>query len=57
METERRFCDICIERTDHVVTADQEAIMTYRKKTLYKCSKCGHKSYKRPLRPSAESVY
>jgi uncharacterized Zn finger protein len=57
MESERRFCDICIERTDHVVTEDQEAIMTYRRKTLYRCTKCGHKSYKRPLRPSAESVY
>jgi hypothetical protein len=57
METERRFCDRCMSRSDHVLIIDEEAIMTYRRRSAYRCIICGHKSYRRSLRPSAESVY
>jgi uncharacterized Zn finger protein len=57
METERRFCDRCMAKSEHVLIVDEEAIITYRKKSLYRCMNCGHKSYRRSLRPSAESVY
>jgi hypothetical protein len=57
METERRFCDRCMAKSEHVLIVDKEAIVTYKKKNAYRCMNCGHKSYRRSLRPSAESVY
>lgn len=57
MDMEKRFCDICMEKTNHVIIIDEEIIVTYKKKNLYRCTICGHKSYRRSLRPSAESVY
>ena len=56
METERRFCDRCMAKVEHVLIVDEDAIITYRK-SAYRCLNCGHKSYRRSLRPSAESVY
>jgi hypothetical protein len=55
--TESRFCDRCMSKTIHSIIEDDDVIYTYKKKKLYYCSKCGQKSYKRGLRPSAESVY
>ena len=57
MATERRFCDRCMARTVHDVIEDPEAIYTYKRRRAYLCKECGHKSMKRGLRPSAESVY
>lgn len=55
--TEKRFCDRCMNRTVHDVIEDPEAIYTYKRRRLYRCQECGRKSFKRGLRPSAESVY
>jgi hypothetical protein len=44
-------------KSEHVITVDEETIVTYRKKNMYRCTRCGKKSYRRSLRPSAESVY
>jgi hypothetical protein len=57
VDMEKRFCDICMEKTNHVIIIDEEIIVTYKKKNFYRCTICGHKSYRRSLRPSAESVY
>lgn len=57
MPTERRFCDRCMAKTQHEAVEDPEAIYTYKRRRLYKCKECGHASYRRGLRPSAESVY
>jgi hypothetical protein len=46
-----------MSKTIHSIIEDDDVIYTYKKKKLYYCSKCGQKSYKRGLRPSAESVY
>ena len=57
MPAERRFCDRCMAKTQHEILEDPEAIYTYKRRRLYKCMECGHTSYRRGLRPSAESVY
>ncbi|NOJ27111.1 MAG: hypothetical protein DA330_03775 [Nitrososphaera sp.] len=57
MSTEKRFCDKCMQRTEHDVVEDPEAIYTYKRRRKYVCSQCKHSSFKRGLRPSAESVY
>lgn len=57
LQTELRFCDRCMVKTRHEVVEDPETIYTYKRKRLYKCQECGHASYRRGLRPSAESVY
>ena len=54
---ENRFCDRCMQKTFHDIIENEDIIYTYKRKRIYKCSKCGHSSYKRGLRPSAESVY
>jgi hypothetical protein len=55
--TELRFCDRCMVRTIHSIKEEDNVIYTYKKKKAYYCMTCGQISYKRPLRPSAESVY
>lgn len=55
--TESRFCDRCMTKTIHSIMEDEDVIYTYKRRKLYCCSICGQKSYKRGLRPSAESVY
>ncbi len=57
MSSELRFCDRCMAKTRHEISEDPEAIYTYKRRRLYRCKECGHKSYRRGLRPSAESVY
>ena len=57
LSSELRFCDRCMLKTQHEIIEDPEAIYTYKRRRLYKCKECGHKSYRRGLRPSAESVY
>jgi hypothetical protein len=57
METEKRFCDRCMTKSEHVLVEDEEIIATYKRKRIYICTNCGHKSYRRSFRPSAESVY
>lgn len=54
---ENRFCDRCIQKTLHEIVENDDVIYTYKRKRIYKCILCGHSSYKRGLRPSAESVY
>ncbi len=55
---ENRFCDRCMQKTLHdIVEENDEVIYTYKRKRIYKCTLCGYSSYKRGLRPSAESVY
>jgi hypothetical protein len=44
-------------KTRHEIIEDPEAIYTYKRRRLYRCKECGRKSYRRGLRPSAESVY
>jgi uncharacterized Zn finger protein len=56
-QEECRFCDRCMSRTVHEVVEEPDAIYTYKRRRLYKCRECGRKSFKRGLRPSAESVY
>lgn len=56
-QEERRFCDRCMSRTVHEVVEEPDAIYTYKRRRLCKCRECGRKSFKRGLRPSAESVY
>jgi uncharacterized Zn finger protein len=46
-----------MNRTAHEVIEEPDAIYTYKRRRLYRCKECGHKSFKRGLRPSAESVY
>jgi hypothetical protein len=55
--TELRFCDRCMTKTIHRITEEDDVIYTYKNKRLYRCANCGQKTYKRGLRPSAESVY
>jgi hypothetical protein len=55
--TEKRFCDRCMAKTTHNILEEEDIIYTYKRKRLYYCMLCGRKSYKRALRPSAESVY
>ena len=57
MPVEKRFCDRCMARTAHDVIEDPDAIYTYKRRRKYKCHECGRTSFKRGLRPSAESVY
>ena len=57
LSTELRFCDRCMVKTPHQIIEDPEIIYTYKRRRLYRCNECGHKSFKRGLRPSAESVY
>lgn len=58
MLKENRFCDRCMQKTLHdIVEENDEVIYTYKRKRIYKCALCGYSSYKRGLRPSAESVY
>jgi hypothetical protein len=46
-----------MSRTVHEVVEEPDAIYTYKRRRLCKCRECGRKSFKRGLRPSAESVY
>lgn len=57
MLVERRFCDRCMARTDHDMLEDPDAIYTYKRRRQYRCKECGKTSFKRGLRPSAESMY
>lgn len=57
MPEERRFCDRCMARTVHDVLEEPDAIYTYKRRRRYRCKECGKTSFKRGLRPSAESVY
>jgi hypothetical protein len=55
---ENRFCGTCMQKTLHeIIENDDDVIYTYKRKRIYKCILCGYSSYKRGLRPSAESVY
>ena len=54
---ENRFCDRCMQKTLHDILENEDIIYTYKRKRIYKCNTCGYSSYKRGLRPSAESVY
>jgi hypothetical protein len=44
-------------KTAHKIVEDPEVIYTYKRKRIYLCQDCGRKSFRRGLRPSAESVY
>jgi uncharacterized Zn finger protein len=55
-EQELRFCDNCMERTKHDIVIKPE-IATYKRRRLYRCTKCGRESWKRGLRPSSEISY
>lgn len=57
LNTEKRFCDKCMEKTVHEIVENEESVYTYKRRRIYKCQKCGNTTYKRGLRPSAESVY
>ena len=57
MSVEKRFCDRCMARTAHDVLEEPDAIYTYKRRRRYRCQECGKTSFKRGLRPSAESVY
>ena len=57
LNTEKRFCDKCMNITIHQVEEAEDIIYTYKRNRLYICKSCGSKSYRKPLRPSAESVY
>ena len=54
---ENRFCDKCMQKTLHEIVENEGIIYTYKRKKIYKCTICEYSSYKRSLRPSAESVY
>jgi hypothetical protein len=54
---EKRFCDRCMQKTLHKITENEETIYTYKRKKIHKCTMCNYSSFKRGLRPSAESVY
>lgn len=53
LNTEKRFCDKCMQKTIHEIVEND----TYKRRRIYKCKECGKSTYKRGLRPSAESVY
>jgi uncharacterized Zn finger protein len=57
LNTEKRFCDKCMQKTVHEIVENEESIYTYKRRRIYKCKECGKSTYKRGLRPSAESVY
>jgi hypothetical protein len=47
-----------MQKTLHdIIEENDEVIYTYKRKRIYKCTLCCYSSYKRGLRPSAESVY
>ena len=54
---ENRFCDKCMQKRLHEIIENEDIIYTYKRKKIYKCTICKYSSYKRGLRPSAESVY
>lgn len=55
-DVELRFCDKCMTKTKQEEVFSPE-IATYKRKRLYKCTKCGKESWKRGLRPSSEISY
>lgn len=55
--SERRFCDQWMTRTVHDMLEGPDAIYTYKRRRVYQYQECGHRNFKRGLRPSAESVY
>jgi hypothetical protein len=57
VNSELRFCDRCLTKTIQQTIEELDVIYTYKRKRIYICKTCGHKSYKRGLRPSAESVF
>lgn len=46
-----------MQKTLQEIDENEDTIYIYKRKKLYKCTMCGSASYKRGLRPSAESVY
>ena len=55
--TEARFCDRCMMKRIHDIIEEEDVVYTYKRKKIYRCKTCGRSSFKRGLRPSAESVY
>ncbi|MGH9921517.1 MAG: hypothetical protein ACRD38_02065 [Nitrososphaerales archaeon] len=55
-EPELRFCDSCMTKTKQEVVVMPE-IATYKRRRLYRCTKCGKESWKQGLRPSSEISY
>jgi hypothetical protein len=53
---EYRFCDRCMMRTRHEIVIEPE-MATYKRRRLYRCTRCGKESWKRGLRPSSEITY
>jgi hypothetical protein len=57
LNSELRFCDRCMTKIIHKIIEDPDIVYTYKRKRIYICKACGHRSYRRGLRPSAESVF
>jgi hypothetical protein len=55
--TEIRFCDKCMIKRIRDIIEEEDVVYTYKRKKFYRCKTCGCSSFKRGLRPSAESVY
>ncbi|MBI2127162.1 MAG: hypothetical protein HYU02_07620 [Thaumarchaeota archaeon] len=53
---ELRFCNRCFTKTEHEIVEDPN-ITARKAKALYRCTVCGHRSWKRHLRPSSEISY
>ena len=52
-----RFCDRCMTKTTHQIIEEPDVLYTYKRKRMYFCKNCGHKTYRRGLRPSAECTF
>jgi uncharacterized protein with PIN domain len=55
-DPELRFCDSCMAKTKHEVVVMPQ-VATYKRRRLYRCSKCGKEIWRRGLRPSSEISY
>jgi len=44
-------------KTVHHIIEEPDILYTYKRKRIYACKTCNHKSYRRGLRPSAECTF
>ena len=57
MESEKRWCRICMSDTQHEILDSGKVMVGKKTKFLYKCTICGRISRMPTIRGMAESTY
>ena len=57
MESEKRWCRICMSDTQHEIPDSGKVMVGKKTKFLYKCVICGKKKHMPKFRGMAESTY